>query len=106
ELQAEQDGPAELLAEVTVGAGLTMAEPGRGSADADQHADDDDGDPGGVDNLAGPDDRVVIVHGAPLSACPFGIPGMPGVPVRMIFIPGRDLERLLRGPGRVLAAAL
>jgi len=41
---------------------------------------------------------VVIVHGAPLSAGPFGIPGVPGVPgvpVGMIFIPGRDLERLL-----------
>jgi hypothetical protein len=59
--------PAKLLAEAAVGAGLMMAEPGGGHTGADQHADDDDGDPDGVDDLPDPLDRMVVVHGAPLS---------------------------------------
>src|SRR5215469_8732130 len=67
QLQAEQDRPAELLAEAAVNLALVTAEPDGGSTGADHHADDDDSDPGGVDDLPDALNRMVIVHGAPLS---------------------------------------
>src|SRR5215469_11431365 len=65
QFQAEQDGLAELLAEAAVIVGLVPAEPDRGRADRDDAAQDDDGHPGGVDDLPDPLDHVVEVHAAP-----------------------------------------
>jgi len=84
QLQAEQDRPAELLAEAAVDVGLMTAEPDSGSTDADHHADDDDSDSGGVDDLPDIPNRMVIVHGAPLSVV---LLAALGVPVRMIPVP-------------------
>jgi len=61
-----------------------MAQPGGGSTGTDQHAYDYDGNPGGVDDLPDPLDRLVVVHGAPLPAVPSAALG---VPVRMISVP-------------------
>lgn len=36
-----------------------MTQPDSGGTGADQHADDDDGDPGGVDDLPDPVDHLV-----------------------------------------------
>jgi hypothetical protein len=52
-----------------------MAQPDGGSTGADHHADDDDGDPGGVDDLTDLLDRLVVIHGAPLSVAPFAALG-------------------------------
>jgi hypothetical protein len=81
------DRLAELLAEAAIGAGLMMAEPQGGSSGADRQADDDDRDPGGVDNLPDPCDRVVTVHVAPLPFVPLLVPGLP---VSMISVPSTD----------------
>jgi hypothetical protein len=54
-----------------------MAEPHGGNTGADQHADDDDSDPDGVDDLPDSHDRMVVVHGAPLSVVPFAVLGVP-----------------------------
>ena len=102
QLQAEQDRPAELLAEAAVGAGLMMPEPNGGSTGADQHADDDDGDPGGVDDLPDPLDRMVVVLGAPLSVVPFVVLG---VPVRMISVPSAARLKARRRGYLLLASA-
>jgi hypothetical protein len=66
QLQAKQDGPAELLAEAAIGVGFVAAEPDSGSTGVHQHADGDDGHAHSVDDLPDPRDHVVVVHGSPL----------------------------------------
>src|SRR5262249_35232629 len=62
QLQAKQDGLAELLAEAPVGAGLVVGEADGGGTSVEHRTDDDDGDPGAVDDLSDPCDDVGVVH--------------------------------------------
>src|SRR4051794_26589776 len=68
QLEAEQDGLAELPAEALVDGGLAPGPPSGGGRDRDRSAGDDDHDPGGVDGHPGLFDHVVINHLAPLPA--------------------------------------
>ena len=62
QLQAEQDRLAELLAEAAVGRDVVTGEPDGGGDGRDRRADEHDRDPGGIDDLTDPLDRVVVIQ--------------------------------------------
>ena len=65
QLQAEQDGPAQLLAETPVDITLAPGEPDDAGHERDRCAGHDDHDPRGIDGHPDLLDHVVVNHLAP-----------------------------------------